>query len=134
MPVAEIALLLLFQAPTPAPFEGHWRSPGGNSIINLAPCGDAWCGTVAWASAKAKKASAKTTSQLVGTQLLTDVRPAGPDRWNGRLFIPDKNMRVTAKLEMAPGGQLKVSGCLAGKSLCKSQLWTPVTGPLPPQE
>lgn len=134
MPVAAIALLLVAQAVAPAPIEGRWRSPGGNSIMSLAPCGDGWCGTVAWASAKAKKDAAKATSELVGTQLLTDVKPAGADRWNGRLFIPDKNMRVTAKLEMAPGGELKVSGCLAGKSLCKSQLWTPVTGPLPAQE
>ena len=59
---------------------------------------------------------------------------ASVGRWNARLFIPDKKMRVTAKIEMAPAGQLKVSGCLAGKSLCKSQLWTPVEGTLPAQE
>ena len=57
-----------------------------------------------------------------------------PVMWNGRLYIPDKNMRVTAKIEMAPDGQLKVSGCLIGKSMCKSQLWTPVEGALPAPE
>ena len=134
MPAATVALLLAFQAAAAAPIEGRWRSPGGNSIIDVAKCGEGWCGTVAWASAKAKKDAAKSTSQLVGTQLLTDVVQASVGRWNGRLFIPDKKMRVTAKIEMAPAGQLKVSGCLAGKSLCKSQLWTPVEGPLPAQE
>ena len=133
MPATTIALLLAAQAAA-APIEGHWRSPGGNSIINVAPCGNEWCGTVAWASARAKKDAAKATSELVGTQLLTDVKASGDDRWIGRLYIPDKNMRVTAKIEVAPAGQLKVSGCLAGKSLCKSQLWTPVEGPLPAQE
>ncbi len=134
MPAATIALLLAFQAAAAAPIEGRWRSPGGNSIIDVAPCGDGWCGTVAWASARAKKDAAKATDQLVGTQLLTDVKAVGEGRWNGRIFIPDKNMRLTAKIEMAPGGELKVSGCLAGKSLCRSQLWTPVQGPLPAQE
>ena len=129
-----VAVLLAAHASAAAPIEGRWRSPGGNSIIEVAPCGEAWCGTVAWASAKAKKDAAKTTSQLVGTQLLTEVKAAGAGRWNGRLFIPDKNMRLTAKIEVAPSGQLKVSGCLAGKSLCKAQLWTPVEGPLPAQE
>jgi len=133
MPATTIALLLAAQAAA-APIEGRWRSPGGNSIINVAPCGDGWCGTVAWASARAKKDAAKATSELVGTQLLTEVKANGDDRWIGRLYIPDKNMRVTAKIEVAPAGQLKVSGCLAGKSLCKSQLWTPVEGPLPAQE
>lgn len=134
MPVAAIALLLAAQAATAAPIEGRWRSPGGNSIIDVARCGEGWCGTVAWASAKAKKDAEKATSQLVGTQLLSEVKEAGEGKWNGRLFVPDRNMRVTAKLQMAPGGELKVSGCLAGKALCKSQLWTPVTGPLPAQE
>ena len=134
MLAGSIAVLLAAQAATAVPIEGRWRSPGGNSIIQVAPCGEAWCGTVAWASAKAKKDAAKATSELVGTQLLTDVTAAGEGRWNGRLFIPDRNMRVTAKLQMGPGGELQVSGCLAGKSLCKTQLWTPVQGPLPAQE
>jgi uncharacterized protein (DUF2147 family) len=40
-------------------------------------------------------------------------------------------MRVTAKIERSGSGQLKVSGCAVGKSLCKSALWTRVDGPLP---
>ena len=35
--------------------EGRWRSPGGNNIMEIAPCGSDMCGTVAWASDKAKK-------------------------------------------------------------------------------
>ena len=134
MLAGSIALLLAAQAATAAPIEGRWRSPGGNSIIDVAPCGEGWCGTVAWASARAKKDAARATDQLVGTQLLSDVKAAGQGRWNGRIFIPDRNMRLNAKIEMAPGGELKVSGCLAGKALCKSQLWTAVEGPLPAQE
>jgi uncharacterized protein (DUF2147 family) len=110
---------------------GQWRSPGGNSIIAIAPCGETLCGTVAWASDKAKQASRKTTDQLVGTQLLTGLEQKSATRWQGRLFIPDKNMRATAKIELVSAGQLKVSGCLAGKALCKSELWTRTTDPLP---
>ena len=128
-----IALILAaaVQAPAPPSIEGTWRSPGGNSIITIAPCGNALCGTVAWASEKAKKDAAKTTSQLVGTQLLTDLQQDKKSRWHGKLFIPDMNMRVTAKIQRASDDKLKVSGCAAGKSLCKSQLWTRVDGPLP---
>ena len=134
MPVAALTLLLAFQTAAAAPIEGRWKSPGGNSIIDVAKCGEGWCGTVAWASAKAKKDAEKAAPQLIGTQILTEVKAADEGKWNGRLFIPDRNMRVTTKIEMAPGGELKVSGCLAGKALCKSQLWTTVTGPLPAQE
>ena len=126
-----MVLALLIAAAAPAAIDGTWRSPGGNSIITIAPCGDSMCGTVAWASERAKKDSAKATSQLVGTQLLTGLRPDRRGRWQGKLFIPDKNMRVTAKIERIRDDQLKVSGCGMGKSLCKAAVWTRVDGPLP---
>jgi uncharacterized protein (DUF2147 family) len=117
--------------PSPSPIEGRWKSPGGNSIIDIAPCGDDLCGTVAWASESAKQASRKATQQLVGTQLLTAHQTSANGRWQGKLFIPDKNMRVTAKLQLISPGQLKVSGCAAGKALCRAALWTRADGPLP---
>jgi uncharacterized protein (DUF2147 family) len=136
MPALAIVAALAVQAVPQTPsasqtsIEGLWRSPGGNSIISIAPCGASLCGTVAWASEKAKKDAAKTTGQLVGTQLLTNLQQ-DPKGWHGKLFIPDKNMRVTAKITLVSSQQLKVSGCAAGKSLCKSALWTRTDEPLP---
>jgi uncharacterized protein (DUF2147 family) len=127
-----IPLLALTAAQTPQDsIEGRWRSPGGNSIIAIAPCGSNMCGTVAWASEKAMEAARKTTDQLIGTQLLTGLQQGSDGRWQGKLFIPDKNMRVSAKIQLVSPQQLKVSGCLAGKSLCKSELWTRTDEPLP---
>ena len=129
-----ILAALASQASAPLPIEGRWKSPGGNSIIEIAPCGTSTCGTVAWASAKAKKDASKATDQLVGTQLLTALEQKREGRWQGKLFVPDKNIRAAAKIELAKTGQLKVSGCLAGKALCKTELWTRLDGPLPPPE
>ena len=131
MPAFAIVAALAMQAPSPPAIEGRWKSPGGNSIIEIAPCGSSECGTVAWASDKAKKDSAKTTDQLVGTQLLTGLAQDAKGRWHGKLFIPDKNMRVTAKIEIVGAQQLKVSGCAAGRSLCKAALWSRFNDPLP---
>lgn len=131
--IPALFLALAAQAAPPASIEGRWRSPGGNSIIGVAPCGSGVCGTVIWASAKAKRDASKGTAQLIGTQILTGLEQKG-DGWQGRLFIPDKNMRVTAKIRVINQGQLKVAGCAVGKSLCKSALWTRVEGPLPAAE
>jgi len=120
-----LALLFAAAAQAAAPtIEGLWRSPGGNSIISIAPCAAAMCGTIAWASDQAKKDSRKVTDQLVGTQILTGLAKDRKGRWIGKLFIPDKNMRVTAKIDLVGADQLKVSGCAAGKALCRSVLWT----------
>lgn len=135
--LATIALLALTAAqeppspPAPPSIEGQWRSPGGNSIITIAQCGSSLCGTVAWASEKAKKDARKATDQLIGTQLLTNLEQRRDGRWQGKLFVPDKNIRVIAKLQLISAEQLKVSGCAVGKSLCKSQLWTRTDEPLP---
>jgi len=120
-----LALLFAAAAQAAAPtIEGFWRSPGGNSIIAIAPCAAAMCGTIAWASDQAKKDASKVTDQLVGTKILTGLAKDRKGRWIGKLFIPDKNMRVTAKIDLVGADQLKVSGCAAGKALCKSALWT----------
>ncbi len=129
-PIILLALTAAQGAPEPS-IEGQWRSPGGNSIIAIAACGNSLCGTVVWASEQAKQASRKTTDHLVGSALLIGLQQRVAGRWQGKLFIPDKNMRVTAKLQLIDVGQLKVSGCAAGKALCKSAIWTRADGPLP---
>jgi uncharacterized protein (DUF2147 family) len=137
MPIGLIlaaAAQAIAQNPTPMSIEGAWRSPGGNSIISIAPCGDSLCGTVAWASAQAKRDAGKVTDQLVGTQLLTSLKQDRKGRWQGKLYIPDKNIRVTARLQRVSEQQLKVSGCAAGRALCKSTLWTRADEPLPPAD
>ena len=127
-----IALLALTAAQAPQPsIEGHWRSPGGNSIIVIGPCGGGLCGTIEWASEKAKQDSRKTVAQLVGAQLLTGLKQDKKGNWQGKLFIPDKNMRVTAKIQLVSEQQLRVSGCAVGKTLCRAAIWTRTDGTLP---
>jgi len=129
--LALIAALAVQPPATDSSLDGTWRSPGGNTIMKIGPCGESSCGTVAWASDRAKKDSSKATSQLVGTALLTDLHQDKKGRWQGKLFIPDQNMRATAKIQRVAPDELKVSGCAAGKMLCKSQIWTAFSGPLP---
>jgi len=128
--LAATSLLLASSPLAAADIEGRWRSPGGNSIIEIAPCGSDLCGTVAWASDKAKKDAAKATDELIGTRLLTGLQEKKPGRWQGKLFIPDKNMRVSAKIQLASPSQLRVSGC-AAKVICHTQTWNKYDDPLP---
>ena len=125
------AALALQAAAADNSLDGVWRSPGGNTIMKIAACGDTHCGTVAWASDKARKDSSKATNQLVGTALLTGLHLDKKGHWEGKLFIPDQKMRATAKIERVSADQLKVSGCAAGKMLCKTQIWTAFPGALP---
>jgi uncharacterized protein (DUF2147 family) len=124
--IALVAFALAQDAAPPA-IAGRWINPARSVIIDIAPCDDAWCGTVQWASAKARQDARRGTERLVGTQLLTNLRNKR-GRWQGRLFLPDQRLRATAKLTLVGDRQLKVSGC---QIICKSQLWTRADGPLP---
>ena len=129
------SLILAFaaaQAAQPAPIEGLWKNPIGSAIIAVAPCGNALCGKVVWASARGQREVAKTTSNVVGTTVLTAVKPKGKG-WAGQLFIPDDNIHVSAKLQLLSATQLKLTGC-AMAVFCRSQIWTRTEEPLPSSE
>lgn len=113
-----------------APIEGLWKNPIGSAIIAVGPCGAALCGKVVWASARGQSEVAKNTRHVVGTTVLTDVRPKGHG-WTGKLYIPDDNIHVAAKLQLLNDSRLKLTGCAVAGLLCRSQVWTRTQEPLP---
>lgn len=117
------ALLLALSVPAGTAIDGLWINPAQSVAIRIAPCAERLCGTVVWATDKAKQDARKGTDALVGSALLTDLKPRG-DGWAGKLFIPDLDRRANAKVRLAGPDELRVSGCAIGRTLCKSQRWT----------
>jgi uncharacterized protein (DUF2147 family) len=125
-----LAALTATRGPPPTQIEGLWMNPIRSAIIATAPCGDALCGKVVWASARGKREAAKGASNVVGTTVLTGVRTRD-GRWTGTLFIPDDDIHVAAQLQLAGNRQLKLTGCAFAGLFCRSQMWTRTDGPLP---
>jgi uncharacterized protein (DUF2147 family) len=133
MPLLASLQLLALAAAQPnqrAPIEGLWKNPIGSAIIAVAPCGKALCGKVVWASQRGEREVAKHTSHVVGMTVLTEVKRKG-NGWAGRLYIPDDNIHVSAKLQLLNAGQLKLTGCAVAGLFCRSQVWTRTDEPLP---
>jgi len=114
----------------PAPIAGYWKNPIGSAIIAIAPCGHAHCGKVVWASARGQREAAQHTSNVIGTTVLTNVRPAS-GQWAGSLYIPDDNIHVSARLEPIGSNSLKLTGCGLLGLICRTQIWTRIEGSLP---
>ena len=125
-----VALLALTAAQSPASIEGYWKNPIGSAIIAIAPCGNALCGKVVWASARGQREAAKGARDVVGTTVLTGLRYSS-GHWAGRMFIPDDNIDVSAKLRPLGDGKLKLTGCGLMGLICRTQIWTRTEGPLP---
>lgn len=131
---SSVVLALAVATPaSAAPIEGLWKNPIGSAIIDVAPCGNALCGKVVWASARGQREVAKNTSHVVGTTVLTGVRPKGSG-WAGKLYIPDDNIHVSARLQLLNADQLKLTGCGLAGLICRSQIWTRTQAPLPPSD
>ena len=111
-------------AAPPVAIEGRWTNPSKDVIIAIAPCGERLCGKVEWATPQAQADARKGIADLIGADLLTGLSPNGDNRWKGKLFVPDRKLRVTAKLSLAGPDQLTVAGCALGGMLCDSQAWT----------
>jgi len=129
--IAALTAAALLGAPAAAsaraPFEGHWKNPKGSVIVRVAACGESYCGTVVEASAKAKATAKKGgTANLVGTRILSDVRPAADGIWRGRAFDPKRNIRAPATIRMIGSQVLVIKGCVIGGFICKEQRWTRV--------
>jgi uncharacterized protein (DUF2147 family) len=109
-----------------AALEGRWKNPKGTVVVKVAPCGSAWCGTVVQASEKAKASARRGgTPNLVGTRILSGVRPAGGGTFKGQAFDPKRNIRAPATIRLNGPDTLTVRGCaIAGMLLCKEQRWT----------
>ena len=131
--IAQFALLIALGAipagaSAKAALEGHWRNPKGSVTVRVAPCGDAWCGTVVDATGKAKASARKGgTPQLIGTRILSEVRLAGRGEYRGRAFDPKRNIHAPATIRLLGPSTLVVKGCVLHGIICKEQRWTRIS-------
>jgi uncharacterized protein (DUF2147 family) len=127
-PASIFILLALAGAARPqaaTPIEGLWKNPIGSAIIEITPCGSAFCGKVVWASARGRREVSKNAPNVVGTTVLTDVRPVH-GKWSGSLYIPDDDIHVSAHLQPIAKGQMNLTGCALWGLFCRTQIWTRV--------
>ena len=110
--------------------QGYWLHPDGAIIIRVDSCGDAYCGTVTWATKRARRDARTGVDSLVGAQLLSGFHQKAGGVWKGQIYIPDHDMHVSGKLQPLDSNRLKLSGCTFGGLLCKTQIWTRSDGPV----
>ena len=131
--LAKIGLVLLaaavpVTASAQAALEGHWKNPKGSVVVRVASCGDAYCGVVIEASDKAKATARKGgTPTLVGTRILSGMKPTGEGTFKGHAFDPKRNIRAPATVRLLGPSTLIVRGCLISGFICKEQRWTRVS-------
>jgi uncharacterized protein (DUF2147 family) len=121
--------LVLFAATLPvsaaaqAALEGKWANPKRSVIVNVARCGDAICGTVAWASPTNREKGVTP-----GKRVLSDLKPLGDGTYRGRALEPKRNLSGSALVHQDGPNVMVVKGCAFIGLVCKEQRWTRVNG------
>lgn len=107
--IATAALAAAFTVPAFAaePIEGTWKRQTG-TIIKFSPCGDGFCAIVQNGDHKGKSAGA-----MAGTG----------GRYKGTLTDLAANKTYKGKASVN-GSTMKLSGCVAGGLICKTEAWT----------
>ena len=101
-----------------------WINPYSNVKVETGDCGGKLCGWVVWATPEAQQdARDGGVQNLVGTELLQDYRQTSGNRWQGRVFVPDMGRTFYSTITREEPGALRISGCILGGLICKSQLW-----------
>lgn len=103
---------------------GVWANPSRSVHVTFKRCGEAMCGTVVWASAKAKEDARRGgTDPLVGTRLFDRFVEEDDGLWSGEVFVPDIGQRVSGTVERIDARTLRGEGCLFAGLGCQSQTW-----------
>lgn len=134
-PLAALGVLVLALAP-PAPAmaqnqdpSGTYLSESGETRVRIAKCGAAYCGTIVAVQGEAKDVNnsdpALRGRNLVGVRMISDIRPSG-EGFTGQLYNYKDGKTYTGKMSFAGGNAMKLSGCVLGGLICRSQTWTKV--------
>ena len=128
LPVMLAALSLASPALAAPKWTGVWRNAANSVHLRTAPGGRSMCGTVIWASPKAKADVAARGGNLIGAQLFRDFRDTGDGVWEGEVYVPDLDRTFAGTITQEGPNTLVGEGCLFGSFGCKQQVWTRVKG------
>ena len=107
-----------------AGMEGVWLNPKGSVAVQTLSCAGRLCGKIVWVSAVAlADARESGIDNPVGIELLKDYRRSGDGTWHGMVYVPDMGRSFRSTIVALAPDRLKISGCLIGNFICKSQIW-----------
>lgn len=92
---------------------GEWFVEDNVAKISIQPCGRSVCGAVSWSKG----------GDQIGTEILRDMKPAGPNRWQGTILDPQSGRSYSSNISLQNQNTLRVEGCVLGV-LCGGQTWT----------
>jgi len=106
--MAAVATLLASGAALADPIEGNWKTQSGETAA-ISNCGEGYCITL-----KTGKHAGKQIGKMTA---------GGNGSYNGSITDPANDKTYSGKAQLG-GSTIKLSGCVLGGLICRSQSWT----------
>ncbi len=132
------AMLTLLTVPARAQdASGIWLTDEKDAKIQIAKCGNAYCGTIVWLARpldpdtgkpsldKQNPDQSKRKRPIMGIAIFPGMQPNGANKWSGPIYNAEDGNTYNGNISVAGANALKVEGCLF--NACQSQTWTRTT-------
>ena len=126
--------------PQPPAQAGRWLTESGNLEVDIAPCGDAWCGTVTRVlanrsmSAPGQEMDAADKRPALGMKILTGLHASGEAVLTGYIYNRENAKTYRVRLTMDGPQQMLVRPYIGIPLFGKTQLWRRVDAAVPGEE
>lgn len=125
-----VACLMLVGLATPVvALEGRWLTESGNLEVEIAPCGEAFCGTVVRVLANRSMSDPSAAMApadgrpALGMQILSDLKPSGDQQWTGTIYNRENAKTYSCRVTLAAPDRLEVRGYVLLPLIGKTQVW-----------
>ena len=114
--------------------QGRWITASGNLEVEIAPCGEALCGSVTKVLANrsmsrdSEDMKPVDTRPALGMKILTDFKPDDMEgnqavSWKGEIYNRENGKTYSCQMSMGSGGQLIVRPYVVLPLFGKTQIW-----------
>jgi uncharacterized protein (DUF2147 family) len=120
-----VLLLLMFAAPAHA-LSGRWITASGNLEIEIAPCGDALCGTAV--QVLNNRSMSDPSVQMadrpaLGLKILRDFMADGDNHWRGYIYDRENGKTYRCRMTLLSEDQLSVRPYIGLPLFGQTQIW-----------
>lgn len=126
MKYAVIGLMLCLYAVPAHAQTGRWLTQSGNLEIEIAPCGEALCGTAVRVLANNSMSNPGTSMgdrPGLGLKILQDFTPSSGGSWEGHIYNRENGKTYRCRMKELSSDQLEVHPYVGIPLFGQTQIW-----------
>jgi uncharacterized protein (DUF2147 family) len=117
--------------------QGVWLTEDKDAALRITRCDGELCGRIIWLQSATDRSGsprldrdnpdpAKQTQRICGLVVITDLKPSGPDKWDGHVYNPQDGKTYSGNITVLSDTTLRIRAYIGLPIFGKSQTWTRV--------